>query len=519
MRAYSYVRWSSAQQSAGDSHRRQAQLAVDWAKKNNVVLDKTSYQDHGISAFRGKNFTEGRLGAFLKAIDDGSIETPCYLLVEAMDRLSRNEIDIALELFLSIIRRGVTIITLHPEQDFSPAKIREDKGISLIVAIAMMVQANSDSSNRAARVKAAWDKKKKERSQGVIATRVGPSWLLKKNRTEWIVLKDKAAIVKRIFAMALAGHGTHVIAKTLNAEGVPNIGVKRRRNEEGKLVERENHWTQGNIAGLFRGECVFGRWRSSDGKDVVDGYYPEIVSKADYDAIAAARDKRRGKGGFNQGTTNIFSGITRCAYCGKALKVRRYKTTYLQCRNALHNACGAKRINYPVVESEILNYLIISMKRDMNPQKMEKTNKSARRELEQQITTKQAELEKLINLAGLVKTDVAVLADKLTTAQQELDSLQTEMTKLQGQSLSRKDIDDAVELFYRLTEESTMELRMEVMVQIRRQIRHIDVAPHLEEHSKHFAKFEVEKRPTSPLHMARITYVDGSVGLTDIVTG
>src|SRR5690606_21816753 len=119
MLAYSYIRWSSEGQSLGDSQRRQTALADAWAARHNIPLDTATYQDHGISAFKGANIVEGKLGAFLQAIDEGRIKTPCYLLVEALDRITRTEITEATHLFTSIIRKGVTIVTLQNDQQFS----------------------------------------------------------------------------------------------------------------------------------------------------------------------------------------------------------------------------------------------------------------------------------------------------------------------------------------------------------------------------------------------------------------
>jgi len=59
MLAFSYIRWSSTQQTSGDSLRRQTDLAAKYAAQHNLTLDNTSFQDHGVSAFKGKNVLEG----------------------------------------------------------------------------------------------------------------------------------------------------------------------------------------------------------------------------------------------------------------------------------------------------------------------------------------------------------------------------------------------------------------------------------------------------------------------------
>src|SRR5688572_26822263 len=99
-RAYSYIRFSRPEQLRGDSLRRQLELSETWCRKNKVFLDDTlKLRDLGVSAHRGQNATTGKLGAFLEAIKDGIVKPGSILLVESLDRLSRNQILDALNLF------------------------------------------------------------------------------------------------------------------------------------------------------------------------------------------------------------------------------------------------------------------------------------------------------------------------------------------------------------------------------------------------------------------------------------
>ena len=87
-RAYSYTRFSSPEQAAGDSLRRQLDAARAYADKHDLDLD-TELHDAGVSAYAGKNVTEGALGSFMNRVDAGDIPAGSVLLVEALDRLSR----------------------------------------------------------------------------------------------------------------------------------------------------------------------------------------------------------------------------------------------------------------------------------------------------------------------------------------------------------------------------------------------------------------------------------------------
>ena len=79
--AYVYVRFSSKKQEQGHSVERQLDLARKYAARHGLTLDERSYQDLGISAFKGKNLVEGALGTFLNGVRQGAIPKGSYLLV------------------------------------------------------------------------------------------------------------------------------------------------------------------------------------------------------------------------------------------------------------------------------------------------------------------------------------------------------------------------------------------------------------------------------------------------------
>ena len=158
--AYSYLRFSSARQEQGDSLRRQEQLAETYAQKHNLQLNTTlTYRDLGVSAFKGAHLEKGALGSFVRAIDEGVVASGSYLLVENLDRLSRQEVDVALEFFLSITRKGIIIVTLDDDMVYSSENIRAN-WTKLIVALAIMAGAHEQSLNKARRIGEAWENKR-----------------------------------------------------------------------------------------------------------------------------------------------------------------------------------------------------------------------------------------------------------------------------------------------------------------------------------------------------------------------
>src|SRR5262252_8134776 len=89
--AYSYKRYSSEPQGDGDSFRRQTAAAEAWCKRHpDVRLDRhKQMEDRGLSAHDGTHIRSGALGQFLAEVAAGRIAEGSILIVENLDRLSR----------------------------------------------------------------------------------------------------------------------------------------------------------------------------------------------------------------------------------------------------------------------------------------------------------------------------------------------------------------------------------------------------------------------------------------------
>ena len=89
-KAYSYTRFSTPEQAKGDSSTRQTLAANRWAQEHGVELDaELTFRDEGVTAYDGSNVERGALGAFLKAVHCGDVGQGSWLLVESLDRISR----------------------------------------------------------------------------------------------------------------------------------------------------------------------------------------------------------------------------------------------------------------------------------------------------------------------------------------------------------------------------------------------------------------------------------------------
>ena len=176
--AYSYIRFSTPEQMDGDSLRRQMESSIAYAKEQGLTLDTAlNLRDLGVSAFRGANVEKGRLGAFIKAIESGLVANGSYLLVESLDRLSRAEVMDALEVFLAIVNRGVTIVTLLDKREYSRESLRESS-TELIISIVIMSRAYDESVTKSKRRHLTWNQQKRvAATSGAKMTKKLPFWL------------------------------------------------------------------------------------------------------------------------------------------------------------------------------------------------------------------------------------------------------------------------------------------------------------------------------------------------------
>src|SRR4051812_41762779 len=155
-KAYSYLRFSTPEQSKGDSYRRQTSLAADYAQRHNLELDtQLTFHDLGVSAFRGDNAETGRLADFHEAVRVGLVPQGSYLLVESLDRLSRQTARKAFRALEDICEAGIVVVTLSDSREYTREALDSDP-TSLLMSILIFMRANDESATKARRLKAAW---------------------------------------------------------------------------------------------------------------------------------------------------------------------------------------------------------------------------------------------------------------------------------------------------------------------------------------------------------------------------
>ena len=427
IKAYSYIRFSSGQQARGHSLQRQLERSQRYAAEHGLELD-SSLRDLGVSGFKGRNRTEGALGRFLRMVEDGTVPAGSVLLVESLDRLSRESVSTALPLFMGIINAGVTIVTLMDGYRYSRESVN-DNWTQLIVSLSIMARGHEESSTKADRLARVWEGKRANIDSRKL-TSVCPAWLrLKDDKFE--VVEERAAIVRRIFRELGGETGKWKVAARLNAEGVKPFG-------------RGNGWHASMIQKLLHGRAVLGEFqphRMDGGRrmavgDPIPDYFPQIVSLEDYErALAATRERRRRPVTANKGKalSNLFAGLAHCGECGGRMAYRNKGPkpkggTYLICGNAARaRQCEYRRLfSYDRLERAVLeNVTDIDLSRDAPTKGLCEAREQLHR-VEAELSSIKARKTRLVAIGELTE-DVQEVADQLVAFQRQQRMLEEEL--------------------------------------------------------------------------------------------
>jgi len=321
-KAYSYIRMSTDVQLKGDSLRRQLEQSSTYALENDLELidsiDGNLLRDIGVSGFKGKNSQSGILAIFLKKLELNEIEKNSVLLIESLDRLSRDDVVNALTQFLNIINFGIEIVTLADNQRYTRENINSNVG-SLYMSLGIMFRANEESQIKSKRIKAAWANKRKNALNKPL-TSLAPAWLkYNQESKEFEIINERAETVKTIFHLCINTCGLWAITKYLNTNLIAVFG-------------KSKFWHKSYVRKIISNRSVLGEFQphsNVDGikqavGDPIKHYYPQIITEEEFLLANAAIEKRtkihKGRKGTN--FSNIFSGLVYCGICNSKMILR-----------------------------------------------------------------------------------------------------------------------------------------------------------------------------------------------------
>nr|MBA3623655.1 recombinase family protein [Methylibium sp.] len=277
-----------------------------------------TFHDLGVSAFKGANVETGRLGDFLEAVRHGLVQQGSYLLVEALDRLSRLTPRRALNVLTDIVDAGVTVVTLNDNKAYSAGSL-DGQPFDLMVALLLFMRGNEESATKSRRLRAAWEGKRLTAATKPLTSAV-PAWIRLEGEgaaRRLVLIPERAAIIRRIYAGALAGRGQEAIAKGLIADGVPCFG-------------KAKHWQRSYVLKVLCNRATYGLFTPHEYRyegarktrvplDSVEGYYPAAILRETYDAVQDIRSTAHAAKPRAGQIANLFAGLATCPLCASTM--------------------------------------------------------------------------------------------------------------------------------------------------------------------------------------------------------
>ena len=318
MDAVIYARWSSDEQGKGSTLARQREDCLAMAEAHGWKVVEEIVDD-GVSAFRGTHADVGALGRFVRAVEDGAYPDGVVLVVERLDRLSRQTPEVSFAAMLRMTGAGVVVATVDGNRQYRTGQFGMAEIIEVIVKSQLSYEESAKKSERVGR---AWAKKRERLANGDmrVLTRRAPSWLrVEGDPPSFVVDEERAAVVRRIFDLTLMGMGKQSIARQLNEDGVPTFG-------------RAAAWRASSVQKILASDAVIGTFQPHTkpkggirevAGDRIEGYFPPVVDLGLHARTMAARRARSRKmRGRGRQLTNIFSGLATCKDCGARMTLR-----------------------------------------------------------------------------------------------------------------------------------------------------------------------------------------------------
>ncbi|MDP2502886.1 hypothetical protein BCT47_21605 [Vibrio splendidus] len=359
---YAYKRLSDVQQ--GKNNRsgifRQSKCINEYIEgitKNGYSINLVELEnDIGRSAYHGKHITKNaNFGAFLEEIKKGNIPHGSWLLVEDVDRLTRQHFMTAVETTINpILAAGIEIHVLSTEQVFK-GELNLSQQVDLLVKVD---SANLYTKRLSKRTKGHWDKTFSDIRDGKrVNIQSRPLWLSWDKEKGEFFLNEKAPCIGHIFEMYIAGTGYRGIADALNRSGVPSL--------------KNRTWQIAPIKRILKDPSTYGRLEYINRGLFVDEYFPAVVPKETFDTVQVLMQK---KGSSRVRTSllekdNTLQGLAYCE-CGSPMyhKINSPKkhprgghyiqtvTSFRLCCTGKNNGngCNKRDLYYPIVKEVLI---------------------------------------------------------------------------------------------------------------------------------------------------------------------
>ncbi|HGA2238640.1 TPA: recombinase family protein [Enterobacter roggenkampii] len=353
---YSYIRWSSDRQDKGTTRNRQVAAAKAYAEE--AGLEMVEILEPGVSAFRGKN-RAGKLGDFIDAVKNNAIPSDSWLYCENLDRLSRDQVDEALRLFLELIGLGLTIVTGMDRKVYNSESIKKNP-FDLMISILMFIRGNEESETKSNRtvgnVVALVERHQAGLPVNIKSVGRHPFWI-DDSGSQYEAVKEHPvywSIAREAIDMFLDGNGIYTVKRYLD-EKYPN-GLKGKE------------WDYQVLKKMRDNRALIGERTINVGGATykLDNYYPWLCKdEAEYLTLAERKQQNNYKAKKDKvEEIKLLSGlqVLRCSKCGGTMhSFMNHGSARYICTNGVHlqKRCSGWSISAQLVEHCTMIALLI----------------------------------------------------------------------------------------------------------------------------------------------------------------
>ena len=300
----------------------QKQILLDYCQKQGFT-NTMFFVDDGIS---GTSFERGGFQQMQKMVEEGKI---CRVIVKDLSRFGREMVEAGRLTQIVYPSLGVTFISLHENVNSTTGE-----GMEMLPFYNIFNEWYAAQTSK--KIRAVWQSKAEN---GKRVSPTGPFGYVKDpdDKEKWLIDEPAAEVVRKIYALCLAGRGPSQIARQLEKEKilVPSAYYESvGRSHAQKVPTNPYSWDQKTVVGIIENRQYTGcavNFKSTtvsykvhkkihnatEDYQIIPNMQEPIISEEQWLRVQELRKHRRRP--TATGRASLFSGLVYCPDCGAKL--------------------------------------------------------------------------------------------------------------------------------------------------------------------------------------------------------
>lgn len=300
----------------------QKQILLDYCQKQGFT-NTMFFVDDGIS---GTSFERGGFQQMQKMVEEGKI---CRVIVKDLSRFGREMVEAGRLTQIVYPSLGVTFISLHENVNSTTGE-----GMEMLPFYNIFNEWYAAQTSK--KIRAVWQSKAEN---GKRVSPTVPFGYVKdpSDKEKWLIDEPAAEVVRKIYALCLAGRGPSQIARQLEKEKilVPSAYYESvGRSHSQKVPTNPCSWDQATVVGILENRQYTGcavNFKSTtvsykvhkkihnatEDYQIIPNMQEPIISEEQWLRVQELRKHRRRP--TATGRTSLFSGLVFCPDCGAKL--------------------------------------------------------------------------------------------------------------------------------------------------------------------------------------------------------